>query len=63
MNFIGKNIEKDSKFKIYKNRELPSIDKSSKSYFNINKVVNNSFNKKKNKMEFIKKRVINLFEN
>ena len=64
LNSIENNIEKDSKFKIYKNREMPSFDKSSKSYFNINEVVNNCFNKNSfMKMEYIKKRVINLLEN
>jgi len=51
------NFDINTKFKLVKNRKIPSFDKSIKSYSNINN--QNSIIK----MEFIKKRIMNLLNN
>jgi hypothetical protein len=57
------NFDINTKFKLVKNRKIPSFDKSIKSYSNINEIIN-CFNQNSIiKMEFIKKRIMNLLNN
>ena len=57
------NNHRDIKFKLIKSRQILSLNKNTKSYCNINDVMKNLSKDPINKMELIRKRTLNLFEN
>ena len=58
------NNHRDIKFKLIKSRQILSLNKNTKSYCNINDYVKNHTEKACiYKMELIRKRTLNLFEN